>query len=44
MSFSLINITIDFLVLLLPIREVVKLQLPWKEKLALCGLFSLGIL
>lgn len=43
-SYSVINIILDFLILLLPIHEVLRLQLPTKEKIALCGVFSLGIL
>ena len=43
-SYSVVNIVLDFLILLLPIHEVLKLQLPLKEKIALCGVFSLGIL
>ena len=43
-SYSVINIVSDVLILLLPISEVIKLQLPRREKVALCGVFSLGIL
>lgn len=43
-SYALINIFLDILILFLPIHEVVKLQLPLREKLELIGVFSLGIL
>ena len=43
-SYSVVNILSDFLILLLPCHEVLKLQLPLREKVALCGVFSLGIL
>ena len=43
-SYSVINIVLDFGILLLPIHEVLKLQLPWRDKIALVGIFSLGIL
>ena len=43
-SYSVINIILDVLILLLPIHEVLKLQLPSREKIALCAVFSLGIL
>ncbi|KAL9638225.1 MAG: hypothetical protein Q9164_001702 [Protoblastenia rupestris] len=42
-SYSVINIILDVLILLLPIHEVLKLQLPSREKIALCAVFSLGI-
>ena len=43
-SYALINIVLDVLVLILPIHEVVKLQLPWREKGELIAVFSLGVL
>ena len=43
-SYSIVNIVLDFLVLLLPIHEIWKLQLPKRDKLALCAVFSLGLL
>lgn len=43
-SYSLTNIFLDILILLLPIHEVLKLHLPLKEKLELIGVFSLGCL
>ena len=43
-SYALINIFLDSLVLILPIHEVMKLQLPWKERAGLIFVFSLGAL
>lgn len=43
-SYALINIFLDVIILLLPIREVVKLQLQWREKAGLVAVFSLGVL
>lgn len=43
-SYALINIFLDVIILVLPIREVVKLQLPWREKAELVAVFSLGVL
>lgn len=43
-SYALINILLDVVILVLPIREVVKLQLPWREKAGLVAVFSLGVL
>ena len=43
-SYALVNIVLDVLVLILPIHEVAKLQLPWREKGELTAVFSLGVL
>lgn len=43
-SYSLTNIFLDILILLLPIHEALKLHIPLKEKLQLIGVFSLGCL
>ena len=43
-SYSVINIILDFFILLLPIHEILKLQLPMREKFALIGVFALGLL
>ncbi len=43
-SYSVINIILDVMVLILPLHEVLKLQLPWGQKLGIVGVFSLGIL
>ncbi|KAK4695002.1 hypothetical protein P7C71_g2665, partial [Lecanoromycetidae sp. Uapishka_2] len=42
-SYALINIFLDVIILLLPIREVLRLQLPWREKAGLVAVFSLGV-
>lgn len=39
-----INITLDIIVILLPIPQVLKLQLNWKKKAQLIGMFGLGFL
>lgn len=43
-SYSVINIILDFFILLLPVHEILKLQLPMREKIALIGVFGLGLL
>ena len=43
-SYSVINIIFDFSTLLLPVPEVLQLQMPWRDKVAIVGVFSLGLL
>jgi hypothetical protein len=42
-AYAIINIITDFAVLLLPLPEVKKLQLPWAQKLGVMGIFVLGL-
>ena len=44
LSFSIITIFLDFILLLLPVPIVVTLQLSTKQRLAVCGLFFLGFI
>ena len=43
-AWAVINVVTDVALLLLPVREVLRLQLPRREKYGLLALFSLGIL
>ena len=43
-GFAVTNTATDFILFLLPIRPVLKLQLHWKEKLGVMGVFALGLL
>lgn len=43
-SVNVINILIDCVLLTLPISRVWKLQMPKKQKIAICGIFMLGSL
>ena len=43
-SHGFINALIDSAILVLPIRMVWSLQMPQKQKLAICGVFGLGML
>ena len=42
MAFSLINIIIGFLTLMLPIPIIAGLQLPRRQKISVCGIFATG--
>lgn len=42
--FGAFNAAIDLAILVLPIRTVWGLHLPSKQKLAVCGIFSLGLM
>lgn len=44
MTFGIITIILDFILLLLPVPIVWALQLPVKQRLAVCGLFFLGFI
>lgn len=44
MKMGWLNAAIDFAILLLPVRIVWTLRLPTKQKLAVCGIFGLGLL
>ena len=44
LSFSILTIFLDFIILLLPIPIVWKLQLPLKQRLAVMSLFGAGII
>jgi hypothetical protein len=39
-----INIVIDLIILVLPLRNLYKLQMSWKKKVMIMFMFSLGIL
>ncbi|KFY03178.1 hypothetical protein O988_01662 [Pseudogymnoascus sp. VKM F-3808] len=41
-AYAVINIITDFIILLLPIWEIRKLQLPLAQKISLMGIFALG--
>ncbi len=43
-SYAMINIASDVTILALPIRQILKLQLSWKDKLGLMGVFLMGSL
>ncbi len=43
-SYSLINILTDVAILALPVRQILCLELAWRDKWGLVGIFSLGIL
>ena len=43
-QYGIINIVTDVMILALPIRPILKLQLHKREKLALLGVFALGAL
>lgn len=40
----MINIVSDVTILALPIRQILKLQLSWRDKLGLMGVFLMGSL
>ncbi|KAI0533232.1 hypothetical protein GGR58DRAFT_521864 [Xylaria digitata] len=42
LSNSIVNTAIDFIALVLPIHEILKLQMSRSKKLAVCGIFLLG--
>jgi hypothetical protein len=44
MSFAVITIFLDFILLFLPMPIVWALQLPLKQRIAVCGLFFLGFI
>ncbi|KAL9010264.1 MAG: hypothetical protein Q9173_004783 [Seirophora scorigena] len=41
-AFAVINILTDAIILILPVHEILRLQLNWREKIGLLALFSLG--
>ena len=43
-TYSIINITSDVLILALPVRQILSLELAPKDKWGLVGIFSVGIL
>lgn len=43
-SYAMINIVSDVTILALPIRQILKLQLSWRDKLGLMGVFLMGSL
>ena len=43
LSFSIITIFLDFVILLLPVPVVWSLQLPKKQRIAVLGIFGAGI-
>ena len=43
-SYAMIKVVSDVTILLLPIRQILRLQLSWKNKLGLIGIFLMGSL
>ena len=40
---AVFNISTDFIIIGLPVPVIAKLQLPTRTKIALCGVFTVGI-
>lgn len=41
-AYAVLNILTDFMVLALPIGPIMRLQLSWRDRFLLCGVFTLG--